>query len=389
MKVRTLVVCAVAFLAANLTFAQTTITIAYTFENHSIGRLLDEFAAKNDIVIKRYWQSQADLKVALIEAIESGSAPDAVIIPADHLGLHRWMNYSVINAEDISVSLSENVLATATIDNKLYGAPFMQGNHLMLFYNKRWVSEPAQSFEAIEQQHERFAQLGVRTIAWNFNEMYFFAPFLGAYGGWPVEQGQLNLHSSAMIQALKAYQVLSQYQSVDPNCDYSCAFDAFIKGELAYTINGDWAIREFSEALGDDLGIALLPSLEGNTLLPMNSSHVLAFPDNALESNKKEALLKLMHYLQSPSVQTRMWQELKVFPVETSAFDLATKTGNENLQTALQQLLQSRAMPSEAAMTYAWGAMAKGYERFINNINTAEQASQLMQSLAERELSKD
>jgi len=299
------------------------------------------------------------------------------------------MRFSEVPTETAQGNISAETWQTAEVDGKVFGAPVIRGNHLMLFYNRSLIDKPATTWAELSEQHKRLKKTSIETIAWNFNEMFFFMPFFGAMGGWPVTEGKLTLNTPAMVMALKAYRTLSDTGLVDRSCNYDCAMNRFKGGTLAYTINGDWAFKEFQDALKDNLGIALLPSWKGNTLIPMFSTHVLVFPDNSLTSSKKDSLMRFTKYMQSYEVQNRLWQELTVFPVEERAYTQAINDIEPEVQGILNQLNQAKAMPSDRAMSYAWGAMTKGYNRYMHDVITAEEAAALMQKLAERELAKD
>jgi maltose-binding protein MalE len=370
-------------------FASDSIQFAYTFENHSIGKLVDEFSESTGIEIERRFIDQGDLKILLLESIESDTAPEVVLVPSDHSGLYRPMRFSEVDSQLTDSNVSLDNWQSAYVDGKYFGAPIIRGNHLMLYYNKRLVSSPAETWKQLINQTDEIRAKGATPVAWNFNEMYFFMPFLGAFGGWPVTEGLLTLDSTAMVQALQSYRLLSQSIPIDTSCDYDCAFQTFAAGKLAYTINGDWALKDFQNALKDDLGIAVLPAWQDKPLVPMYSTHVLVFPDNSLTGPHADSLMKFTQYMQSKEIQGRLWEEIKVFPVEESAYEQALETIDPELQPILLQLQQAKAMPSERAMSYAWGAMSKAYERFINDVLSAEDAAKLMQRLAERELAKD
>lgn len=378
------------FALLNLSFAdEGSLQFAYTFENKSIGQLVDEFNAETKSNINRLFIPQGDLKIMLLESIETETEPDMVLVPADHIGLYRPMQYSEINPENYLANIHQDVWNTAFVDNKYFGAPVIRGNHLMLFYNRKYVKEPAINWQSLFAQHAELQDSGVQTIAWNYNEMYFFVPFLGAYGGWPVTNGQLTLNSPAMVDALKSYRSLRDEGLVDATCDYDCAMQNFMLGKLAYTINGDWALKEFQEALGDNLGVALLPAWENRPLIPMFSTHVIAFPGNSFETDARPHMKRFVDFMQSYEVQKQLWEQIKVFPVEQQAYDEAINNIDPALIGILTQLEQAKAMPSDRAMSYAWGAMSKAYSRYMNDVISAEDAAELMQKLAERELSKD
>jgi len=125
--------------------AEADIKFVFTHEGSKFSKLIDEFSAREGIKIERVWEAQGDLRLSLLELIERGNAPDVVLIPGDHIGLHKLMNYSAIPLELRTENISDNIWQSATSDGQIYGAPIMQGNHLMLYYNKRYITEPAKT----------------------------------------------------------------------------------------------------------------------------------------------------------------------------------------------------------------------------------------------------
>lgn len=377
----------VSLLFATNAMATETLKLVFTYENKKIADLIDQFEAESGISIDRLWKEQGDLKVSLLELIERGNAPDVVLIPSDHVGLYKPMGYSAISPADFSNDIPDELWLSATSDGTVYGAPVIQGNQLMLYYNRQLVSEPAATWTDLREQKASFDVPGAELIAWNFDEMYFFMPFFGAFGGWPIMEGQLTLGSDAMMQALDFYQQLRLDKIVDPNCDYNCAMNLFKNGKLAYTINGDWALDEFQNVLGNNLGIAKIPAIaDDKPARPMFSTHVLAFPNKSYDGPKKQTLIQFVNYMQSPEVQKSLWQNMQVLPVETSAYAFALANTRDYQNELLQTLTYARSMPGDSAMTFAWSAMRKGYLRHKAGILSSRDAAYLMQELAEKQL---
>ena len=64
--------------------------------------------------------------------------------------------------------------------------------------NKSLVKEPAQTWDAMFAQKKDLYAKGVATIAWSFDEVYWFLPFLVGHGGWPLNNGKIELNTPAM-----------------------------------------------------------------------------------------------------------------------------------------------------------------------------------------------
>lgn len=359
------------------------LTFVFTHENKGFAKIIRLFEEKTGIPTKTQWVDQSDLKLKLIEQVETGETPDVVLIPADHLGLYNLVHYSKVPASLIDSSIDESYLQTVKVDGNYYGIPIIMGNHLVLYYNRSLVSKPAETWDQLLATQVQFTQKGLITIDWSFTEMYWFAPFLGAFGGWPITDSKITLNTPAMEQALSYYWGLANKGLVNPDCNYDCAFNNFINRKSAYVINGIWSYRQFLDVHGDDLGVALLPAIKDKPLTPMFSTHAIAFPSDSLNGPKKAAITKLAEFMQSAETQRQIWSEINEFPVNNIILQEVKKHADENNKVLLDQLTQAKAMPSDTAMTYAWPAINKGFSRYGSGAMTVGEAIELMQHLAE------
>ncbi len=373
-------------LFAQIARADDGLSIIYTYAKDPFGVILAEFAQREGIPVKSEFREQNELKSSIMGMMEQNATPDAIIMPADHTGLHSFIKYSEINPADFPANIPMRVWASTYSDGKSYGIPLIQGNHLMLFYNKKLVPEPATDWEAMFTQRAALKAKGVSPIAWSFDEMYWFLPFLGAYGGWPLTDGKVQLNTPEMAAALDFYRKLRSRELPYPGCSYQCAVDLFKKGDVAYTINGDWVGKEFYDTLGDNLGVSAIPAADGRTMVPTFSSHVLSFPNHSLTGSKRAQLLKLANYLQSPQVQKQYWLTMGAIPVEQAAFDHAQKNARGYLKKTIELMAETRPLPADKEMTFIWDAMGKGFVRHREGALDGPAAAKYMQQLAERHI---
>ncbi len=364
--------------------AQAEIDLVFTHENKAFAEVFGPFTAATGIPVNVRWEDQGNLKVQLVREADGGQLPDAVVMPADHVGLHDKTRLNTIPADWFDPAIPERARATTYVDGAHYGIPLLMGNHLLLYYNKALAPNPVSSWEQMRDEEKRLKPMGLHAIRWSFAEMYWFTPFLGAFGGWPMDGDKVTLNTPAMARTLAYYWQLQRDGLVPSDCDYDCAFNAFTQGKCAYSYNGIWAQNQYLEALGDKLGIAPLPTADGKALMPMYSSIAIAFPNNAASSGKQAELRQLALYLQSEKAQRLMWQVVKDFPAHQRVADEIAASASGNTAIILAELKQAQAMPSDSAMAYAWESMAKGFTRFGAAILSAEQAAALMQQLADK-----
>ncbi|WP_417911595.1 sugar ABC transporter substrate-binding protein [Candidatus Electronema sp. TJ] len=376
-------------LAARLVSAEEHKIIFWHKESDStkfIDLACSEFSKENNVILKAEYIPVDQLKQELLKWSLRGKMPDVVFVPSDFIGIHAQLRLSEIPSSLKNPQISEECHATASSCGKLYGAPVLGGNHLMLLYNKRFVRQPAATWTELATQRTELERQDVELIGWNYNEMYWFVSFLGAFGGWPMKGGKITLDSQAMQEALRFYKSLADQGLVSRECGYDCCAKLFFAGKFAYALNGDWAYAQAEQALGENLGVAVIPALASGPAVPMFSTHVLIFPQDSLNGSKGEVLKKFILFMQSVEMQRRMRRELKRIPVHQKVLAEFQQEADANQQKILRQLELARAMPSEPGMTFAWEGMRKGFHRFMTGSVDAAQAAQLMQRIAENEM---
>ncbi len=365
----------------------TTIKLAYTMKHDNFNQLLSELAEQTELTVDSVLVDQKALKVRLVQA-NSATTTDAVIFPADHLGLNKYANFSVIPESLIAETTDKRTLDTTRVNGQLLGIPIIQGNHLLLFYNTRYVKKKINDWQDIIKLKPMLPEQ-VKLITWSFMEMYWFIPFLSAFEGDLIVDDKVLLNTSAMQLALRYVWDLNQQGIVDRECDYSCSHAAFQNQQAAFIINGAWALNTYKEALGEQLAVQPLPKLNGHFMQPYYSTFVLAFPNNSLQGPNKDNLIKFAKAVQHAPFQHLIWQKLHDIPVNTQVLTQLLEQNNDTLLTLLAALQHTKPMPSSAAMIIAWEVLTKGFSRYGSGALTAEQAGLFMQGLAERSIANE
>lgn len=364
------------------------INIVFTHENPAFGELLREYNSHHEHKIKATWVDQSDLKSRLVGLQTTSDIPDLLIMPSDALGMDEFAQFSEIPHEVVSPSLSDKALETTTIEGRVLGIPIVKGNHLLLYYNKQLVDSPAKNWQELIKQKEKLPD-GISTISWSFMEMYWFIPFITAFGDGPVIDDRPNLDNLPMQEALAFVWNLANTDIVDQRCNYGCAEQRFISSKSAYLINGIWAYQNYKKELGDDLGIALLPKIGKREMKPFFSTIVAAFPRNKLTGPKQAALLSVLDYLQSDQLQKKLWHSLQEIPANEMVLNEIINNSDDELSQLVGTLLQTLPMSSHGNMAVIWEVILKGYLRYGSGIWTAERTTAYMQNLAMSHIDDD
>ena len=365
-----------------------TINLAHTMKHEHFNELLSALAEQSGLTVNSVLVDQKALKVRLVQNTSTSTSTDVVIVPADHLGLDKYANYSVIPDSLIADTTDKRTLETAKLNNTLLGIPIIQGNHLLLFYNKQFVKEPIENWQDIYRIQSSLPEK-VKLVTWSFMEMYWFIPFLSAFNGDLIVDNHVQLNTPAMQSALKFVWDLNKQNLVDRQCDYTCSNNAFKAQQAAFTIDGAWALKTYEEALGDNLSVQQLPKLNGEYMQPYYSTFVLAFPNDGLNGVNKDNLIKFAKLVQAEKFQTMIWQKLQDIPVNTEVLNSLKSQQGTELATLIEAMQFTKPMPSTASMIIVWEVLNKGFIRYGSGALTAEQAGLFMQGLAERSIANE
>ncbi|MCF2849777.1 extracellular solute-binding protein [Pseudoalteromonas sp. ACER1] len=365
-----------------------TINLAHTMKHEHFNELLSTLAEQSGLTVNSVLVDQKALKVRLVQNTSTSTSTDVVIVPADHLGLDKYANYSVIPDSLIADTTDKRTLETAKLNNTLLGIPIIQGNHLLLFYNKQFVKEPIENWQDIYRIQSSLPEK-VKLVTWSFMEMYWFIPFLSAFNGDLIVDNHVQLNTPAMQSALKFVWDLNKQNLVDRQCDYTCSNNAFKAQQAAFTIDGAWALKTYEQALGDNLAVQQLPKLNGEYMQPYYSTFVLAFPNDGLNGVNKDNLIKFAKLVQAEKFQTMIWQKLQDIPVNTEVLNSLKSQQGTELATLIEAMQFTKPMPSTASMIIVWEVLNKGFIRYGSGALTAEQAGLFMQGLAERSIANE
>lgn len=301
------------------------------------------------------------------KVISSILLPDLYFIPSDQLSNQQEYR---LGSWPQSIAQQHGLRQDGKLNGLWYGIPINMGNQLVLYYRK----------DKVKAQDE-LNDISAGRLAWPADQAFWFMPFLTAQGGWPLKGSQFTLDTPQMVAALAAYQqALARFPGT--KCELMCNEHAFLRGEVDYLIDGDWAYQMLHEPLGDKLGVALLPKLGGKQMKPLSSSYVLAIRED-ISPAKKAVAEQLVNFLLSEESQRRLYERSKLFPAVAQVGNKMRKEMSPDMQVLHTQLEQSLAMPNDRNMLIVWLVMGKALRLFLDGEYDAKETAAYMQSLAE------
>ena len=293
--------------------------------------------------------------------------PDLYFIPSDQLSNQQEYRLDTWPA---AIAIRHGLRNDGKIDGQWFGIPINMGNQLVLYYRKD-KTKVATAIESIPDGR----------LAWPAEQAFWFFAFLTAHGGWPLANNGFTLNTPAMVNALNEYKrALVRFPAA--RCELMCNEQDFIRGDVDYLIDGDWAYQMLHDVLGNKLGVALLPTIAGHPMKPLSSSYVLAIRQN-ISASKRKAAEELANYLLSSDTQQRLYERSKLFPSVVKVGNSMEAKMSDDMRVLHQQLQSSLAMPNDRNMLIVWLVMGKALKLFLDDEYTAQEAAEAMQRMAE------
>jgi len=250
----------------------------------------------------------------------------AVIGPNDYF--YKWRGDELVHFADTPLAglldrVEPRYVAPAVTNGRASGLPLAGGNHQLLFVNRRRTDVVPATFDELLRETWRLRE--GRSVLWPFvyptNACYFVFPLLYGLGAplWSdPSRPDVGITRDALYRLLELHKELMYDRVILPVKweQYHSVFE-FQTGRAAFSFGGDWDIAAHRAALGDDLVIAPIPSLERECRSTANCFYLFLARDmsqDALASAGRAAELLL-----GDDVQRDLARTLRRAPVRRGA----------------------------------------------------------------------
>jgi arabinogalactan oligomer / maltooligosaccharide transport system substrate-binding protein len=350
--------------------------------------LANAFAAANpnvkfEIVNKNVEKLREDFQTASL----ANKPPDLLWTVSDHAGPFTTAKLiDPVDALFVPANFVDSALAAVRLNNKTWGIPVSNGNHLMLLYNKDMVkTAPKDTAEMIKVAKENTKD-GKYGLVFNQTEPFWLVPWLGGFGGQVFDKDGVTptLNNKAMTDTLQFLADLKNKENILPKeSDYDGADSMFKEGKAAMIINGDWSLSAYKEKLKDKLGVAPIPKVTatGKYPAPYTSGIFLMIPAG-LKGDKLEAVKAFSAYLTGKDVQLYMLTKLTRLPVLKDALDEPVIVNDPILKGSAEQMTYGTPMPTVLEMRCNWDAMKPEMISVLGGKKTPADAAKSMQDAA-------
>ncbi|WP_121640187.1 extracellular solute-binding protein [Virgibacillus sp. Bac330] len=331
--------------------------------------------------------------VDMLEQIEkldvegpAGNGPDVIFQPHDRIGdlVLRGL-VDPVDLGDVAKEYTDTALEAMQYDGEYWGYPAVAETYAM-YYNKSRVEETPETMEQIMEIAERDTdsnkdEFGFLMEAAN---LYFVYPFFSGNGAYVFanEDGNYDITDIGLNNegALKGGELVSEWfdkEYIPQDLTPDIMNGLFQEGKVSTIINGPWMVRDYSEALGDDLATVPLPKLE-NGENPKSfvgvKSYMLSF-----YSENKEWAQDLMAYLTNFESSMTYYDIAGELPARKDAMEDPIIADDPIYSAFAEQTQYGEPMPSVPAMQQVWEPFNDG----LNFISKGEPVKEVLDEAVE------
>ena len=355
-----------------------------------IDQLIADFQVANpNITVERTHYENEALRDQFQTASLANAAPDLVRVPNDFAGPFSALDIvapvdQLFNQKFLD-DFFQGALEPAVVGGTLWGVPDNYGNHLMLIYNKSLIATPPATFEDLIVKAKELTTGDIQGFAYNLNEPYWGGGFYGAFGGWPLDANDVpTFNNQSFIDYLTFVAKLKTDGVVPAECDYNCADTLMKEGKAAMIINGDWSLGDYTTALGADMGVAPVPTINGKPYTEMTAGKYFMVAKPVLDDPaRKDAVTKFITFMTSADVQKKWLDEFKRLPSNTEVAKDPSISSDSILAGSMAALSNGRGQPAAASMRCAWDAWRPSLEGVMAGTTTPTDAAAAAQTSAD------
>lgn len=357
-----------------------------------VQQLADDYSALHPNVT--FTVVNKDVELLREDMINTALAPDTqpqlLWTVLDHVGPF----YDAGVVQPLTNLFDQSVLADAAKgagtygpDNDVWVAPISIGNQLMLYYNKSMVADAPADTDAMIASAVANTSGDTYGLVYNQTEPFWLVPWLGGFDGAVFGSDGVTptLDTPEMQATLQFLYDLKFDSAVMPSeCDYACADDLFKTGSAGMLINGDWALGDYTTALGNDLGVAAIPMVNstGTYPAPYIGGTYWMVP-SSVEGDTLTVVSDFINWTLAADQQRAQVEVLKRLPSNDEILNDAVVTGDPNLADAAAAVAKGVPQPVNLEMRCNWDAMKPQMQAVLSGTASVADAAAAMQAAAD------
>jgi arabinogalactan oligomer/maltooligosaccharide transport system substrate-binding protein len=323
----------------------------------AVEQISEAYTKKTGIEVEVTPVSGAEQVQKLALAAPSGKGPDLFYQPQDRLGdvVAQGLAEPVSMDGAEADGYSDAAIEAVRYDGKTYGYPISVETYA-LYYNKDLASSPPATFEETASATKSLTDPGADRYGFLIvPDFYYAIPFIANYGGYifggepgSYDVSDIGLNNEGAIAGLKAYQQFMSRTSIPQTLTTDIMDTLFTEGKAAMIVDGLWSLKTFEEKLGDKLGTAPLPSVNGKSspsFVGVKSWFVSSY------SSSKAWAMDLAAFLTNDENAGIYHDVTGEIPARTAALE---QIGDPLYKGFVDQIASGIPMPNVPEMTSVW-----------------------------------
>lgn len=297
------------------------------------------------------------------------AAGDIFSFANDQLGILLNQNalYQIPNAYKSQIENQIDVASTSCkSDGKYYAIPYSYEN-TFLYYNKSKVSESdVRSMETLLSKSIPGVEnnLAIDMADSYYTTMFLYTAGVEVFGPQGIDSESIDLANDKAVKACNYIQWLGKQDKLKSivKADQPAALK---QGTVAAMISGPHMISQFKEALGDNFGVAMLPTikLDGKDTQLVSFSGVKMYgisnkPNNIRSAKDTLESCRVAAFLANGDNQSIRLEQREFCPTQEDLFDEAIGSGIPTVEVVVNQSGYSNLKPGLSRMSAYWTPMA-------------------------------
>ncbi|WP_079526063.1 sugar ABC transporter substrate-binding protein [Halobacillus hunanensis] len=362
----------------------------------AIEKIAADYEEQEGIKVNVVPKSMLDQVQELSLAGPEGNGPDLFFQPHDQIGnivaqgLAEPLDLSDEELSGYSDVAVEAVSYKYEGETAIYGVPAVLETY-GVFYNKDIVSDAPETIDDLKTILEEHTNPSKDEYGFLMkpNDLYFAFPFFKNFGGYifggdtgEFDTTDIGLNNEGSVKGGKLFQSFFGSEKIPPGTTTDVVDGLFTAGKVGAVINGPWSIAGYKEALGDSLGFAPFPKINGETgktLVGVKSWMVSYYSEN------KNWAQDLALFMTNEENLQYYFETAGELPTNTNALE---SIEDPIYNVFAEQVKYGVPMPSTPQMSQVWEPMnnalqfiAEGedvqavLDEAVNQINTKIQSS--------------
>lgn len=263
----------------------------------AIRKIAADYEEQEGIKVNVEAKGMLDQLQELSLAGPEGHGPDLFYQPHDQIGniVAQGLADPINLSEDELAPYADAAINAVTYnfegETEIYGVPAVFETY-GIFYNKDIVSEAPETIEDLKSILEENTNATEDQYGFLMkpNDLYFAYPFFKNYGGYifggdigEYDTSDIGLNNEGAVEGGELFQSFFGQGLIPSSTTVDVVDGLFTEGKVGIVINGPWSIPSYKEAIGDNLGFAPFPEINGqpsSTLVGVKSWMVSYYSEN-------------------------------------------------------------------------------------------------------------